>query len=563
MLKKLTMAVIFALLGFITVQASGNAPLMRVGFVTDTHVNPKPESAKLVLEAYKLFKSLNVDAVVNCGDIADRHNEIAYKNYRDAVSTAYGNTKQPPEFFAYANHDLGRDKKITQDQYFADVKKHLKIFHEPDSITKFKGYNFVTVRQSVSEKTFEELIKKAVNDTPDKPVFLIDHLPAGSTVWDSATWGRWWRRVILDKYPQVVQFSGHIHGTLSNELNIWQGKFTAVNIGGLAYWHAVLMGNVVATRYSDMALVMEVYKDKLVLRRFFSKSKREYQPETPWVVQLPYDQSKAVYTAAKRSANSTAPEFAKDTKVTVSVEHDGAVIKFPRAQHKDGVFYYMLELFRKDDGKFVRFTRRDVMGDFDLDKRPEIIETFINNGYLDSNKEYKVKLTPVHVFEKAGKPIWGEFVTKEVKTASTVVFETNDPMKDCPFLQGLNSEKPFPKDKDGYYNFTREGRVVFPDEIWKGPTYTQFRITIKMHGKQGKLRWTLTMRNIKPQSNGNNRFYTEPGDNGVQRYVVDMYKSRDNYKYCLLIREGSPGKVRFDYIKIERLNAPYRRNQRR
>ena len=84
-----------------------------------------------------------------------------------------------------------------------------------------------------------------------------------------------------------------------------------------------------------------------------------------------------------------------------------------------------------------------------------------------------------------------------------------------------------------------------------------------MHGKQGKLRWTLTMRNIKPQSNGNNRFYTEPGDNGVQRYVVDMYKSRDNYKYCLLLREGSPGKVRFDYIKIERLNAPYRRNQRR
>ena len=86
MLKKSTMAVIFALLGVITAQASGNAPLMRVGFVTDTHVNPKPESAKLVLEAYKLFKSLNVDAVVNCGDIADRHNEIAYKNYRNAVS---------------------------------------------------------------------------------------------------------------------------------------------------------------------------------------------------------------------------------------------------------------------------------------------------------------------------------------------------------------------------------------------------------------------------------------------------------------------------------------------
>ena len=84
-----------------------------------------------------------------------------------------------------------------------------------------------------------------------------------------------------------------------------------------------------------------------------------------------------------------------------------------------------------------------------------------------------------------------------------------------------------------------------------------------MHGKQGKLRWTLTMRNPKPQSNGNNRFYTEPGDHGVQRYVIDMYKSHPKYKYCLLIREGSPGKVRFESIRIERLKEPYRRNRRR
>ena len=127
-------------------------------------------------------------------------------------------------------------------------------------------------------------------------------------------------------------------------------------------------------------------------------------------------------------------------------------------------FFYKQELFRKDNGEGVRFSRKDIMGDFDMDKRPETVEFFINNGYLE--------------------------------------------------------------------------------------------------GRQGKLRWTLTMRNPAPLSNGNNRFYTEPGANGVQRYVIDMYKSRPNYKYYLLIREGSPGKVRFDHIKIERMNTLFRRNQR-
>ena len=548
---------------FCCVCGAAKVPVMKVAVITDTHVNEKPASASLVKEAYKLFREHKVDIVINCGDIADRHNAVSYKNYRDAVSAVYGNEKLPVEFFAYANHDLGRDRKITQDQYFADVKKHLKIFHDPESLTKINGYNFVTVRQSVGQAKFEELIKKAVKDTPDKPVFLIDHMPAGSTVYDSDTWGVGWRRQILEKYPQVVQFSGHIHGTLANELNIWQGKFTAVNAGGLAYWHAVLLGNVVASRNSDMALIMEVYPEKLVMRRFFSKSKREYQPDTPWVVNLPYDPATALYTPQKRNASSVAPEFAPGAKVSISVEHDGAVVKFPRANHKDGVFYYQLELFRKDNGKWVRFSRKDVMGDFDLDPRPDTVETFINNGYLDSDKEYKIEVAPHHIFGKVGKKISGEFVTKEVKTASTVVFETSNPAKDCKFLEGLNSNSPVKLGADGYYDFKREARLIFPDEIWAGPMYTQFRVTVTMHGKQGKLRWTLTMRNPKPTSNGNNRFYTEPGDNGVQRYVVDMYKSRQEYKYYLLIREGSPGKVRFDHIKIERLNDLYRRNQRR
>ena len=563
MLKKMMLAAM-AVAMLSSVYAAESKPVMRVAVISDTHVKEKAQSAFLVGEAYKLFRALNVDVVINCGDIGDHYNEMAYKHYRNAVKAAYGDRKLPVEFFAYANHDLLRRKhKESQDKIFADVRKLLNIFHAPESITKLNGYNFVTVRQSIGEKQFEKMIVQAVKDTPDKPVFLIDHIPAHSTVWDSDTWGSAWRRKVLEKYPQVVQFSGHIHGTLANELNIWQGKFTAVNAGGLAYWHAVLMGNIVATRYSDMALVMDVYKDKLVMRRYFTKTKTEYQKDTPWVVTLPYKPENAVYSPEKRNASSSAPEFAKGAEVTVNVESDGAVVKFPRALHKDGVFYYKQELFRKENGKWVRFSRRDIMGDFDLNPRPAMVESFINIGYFDAGREYKVAVTPVHVFGKAGKAIEGTFAVKDVNIGSTVVFESRNPMKDCPFLWGLSGNKAVGNDKNGYYDFKGQGRVVFPDEIWKGPTYTQFRVTVEMHAKQGRNRWTLTMRNIKPTSNGNNRFYTEPGDNGVQRYVFDMYTSHPAYKYCLLIREGSPGKVRFDYIKIERLKEPFRRGKTR
>ena len=307
-------------------------------------------------------------------------------------------------------------------------------------------------------------------------------------------------------------------------LKILRGKYSEREVAGLKLYKDCNHPNLLKIRYVEIndglvCYTMDAADD-------LNNGQSEYQPDTPWTVELPYKPATARYTEARRNASSTAPEFAPGSKVSVSVESDGAVIKFPKADHKDGVFYYQLELFRKDNGKWVRFSRKDVMGDFDLDLRPDTVETFINNGYFESNKEYRIDVAPRHIYGKVGKKISGEFVTREIKNDSTVVFESHNPMKDCPFLEGLASNTPVKLDADGYYDFKRESRLVFPDEIWAGPTYTQFRVTVKMHGKQGKLRWTLTMRNPKPTSNGNNRFYTEPGDNGVQRYVVDMYKSR-------------------------------------
>ena len=98
-------------------------------------------------------------------------------------------------------------------------------------------------------------------------------------------------------------------------------------------------------------------------------------------------------------------------------------------------------------------------------------------------------------------------------------------------------------------------RLIFPDNVWDGKKGTKFRFIIDMHMKQSDTHsWTLVLRNPTPMRNANSRLQTPTGDSGIFRHVIEMTKQEDAYKYYLLIREGKPGKIRFHYVRIERIN---------
>ena len=61
------------------------------------------------------------------------------------------------------------------------------------------------------------------------------------------------------------------------------------------------------------------------------------------------------------------------------------------------------------------------------------------------------------------------------------------------------------------------------------------------------------VRNKKPLNNAVARTSTPPGKSGSMRYVLEFAKKDAAYFYDLLVREGGPGRIRFDYIKIERM----------
>lgn len=531
-------------------------PILKVGIISDTHIKKRESSCNILTEAMKLFKQHNVQVIINAGDIADVHIDQAYINYRNTVKKVYGNTPDVQEIFAFAWHERIKREREPQEKVFADVKKHLEIKHEMYDKFKIKGYTFLVFPQDMNFKRYEQTIADAIKENPDKPLFVIDHVPPFNTVYNSKTWGEPNRRKILDKYPQVIHISGHVHGTLTNELNIWQGNFTSVNAGSLYSWAGSLVGNSPAGMLSDMSMIMEIYPDKLVFRRFFSMSKKEYQPTTPWVVPLPFNAQKAPYNTAYRRETSIAPEFAADAKLKTEITQKGVVLKFPQALHKDGVFNYKIMLYVKNDGKWHNFSRKDIMGNFMHDgaKRTRAVRELLSFGYFDLGKTYRIEVIPVHFFGKEGKAAAAEFTLTD-RPASTVVFETSDPMKDCQYFTGIDAGKKIQAGADGFYdNKFDNARLVFPANVWDGKKGTKFRFTADICMQQFNERtWTLVLRNPKPLTNANARIAT-PYGNTTQRFVIDFAKQGDLFNYSLLVREGGRGKIRFNYIKIERLD---------
>ena len=96
--------------------------------------------------------------------------------------------------------------------------------------------------------------------------------------------------------------------------------------------------------------------------------------------------------------------------------------------------------------------------------------------------------------------------------------------------------------------------MFFPKGVWDGPAGTKFRFTIDMRMIQpGGGQWTLVLRNPTPLQNANQRIATPKGDSGLQRYVIEFEKPKAEYDYYFLVREGTPGKIRFERVEIEKL----------
>ena len=550
------------------------APAMRIGVMTDTHVGKTVASCGRLRMALELFKAKGAELIINNGDIADHFYPTGYQAYRQVSDEVYGSDYSPQEIFTYAWHDTFDYMNHPRNQAVADapvafeeVRKLLKAPNGHTAEVHFKGYVFLVMPQFTGAKGFltwdeyEAKVAAACRANPGKPVFVVDHVPPLGTVYNSYNWGNATTRKVLNRYPQVVDFSGHVHGSLRNDLFIWQKEFTVINSGCLQSWGGLLSANAPKRKESFGVLTVDVYSDRLLVRRWDVRDKSEIDPEHPWVVPLPFVAERAPYLRERRAAAEPKPRFAEGSHASVGIEgspFNGFRITFPEIG-KHTMKYRIAAQRKGSDGDWATFTWLEIFSDywkFPKD-RTGTADFLYKAEYFEPDVEYRFMITPVNQYGAPGAPIFAEAKAPSGFAKAETIYVSENPMQELEFC-GLAGGKRHSPAADGFYGPVSGGQSLkLPEGLFKGPKGTKFVATLDMRTVQpeeGSL-WSIKFKSPSIPTGASTRIPTPPGDSADERYVLELEKKDDVDTYYIQFDWGSGGRVRFNRLKLERVQG--------
>ncbi|MBO5689703.1 MAG: metallophosphoesterase [Lentisphaeria bacterium] len=541
-------AIILFLFAAIAVYAE--EPVLRAGIITDTHIGQTAESCSHVRKVFELFNVLKTDLIIHCGDIAELHYPAGYRHYRKIFNEVFAEPR-PKELFSYAGHDCRGFKN--DEEGYAIVKKEIGATNDIYDRLDLKGYPFLVFKQFPDLTKYEQMISQAEKDFPGKPVFVINHEPPVNTTYHSQFWGSPRLLQVLQKHPRVVQFTGHAHGSVRDERNIWQGKFTSVSAGCLQHWAGMLAGAPVYGKKSDGFLLLEVYPSKLLIRRFEYLTGKEYAPEKRWLIPLPFDEKNAPYNPEHLAHQSPAPEFPEKTVLHSRFHKGGLVLRFPEAS--GDVAEYRIELAEKRaSGQWILFARHDQFSGFYLQKKPEYIQTVLPESYFTAGAQYRVRIFPVNFHNKSGAPLAAEFTAPELPQALAAT-EVIAPMKELPFT--LDRTGTTPQIQNGFYALRNNAiaHLALPEDLFdNAPANAVFRLTADFCARQTAERpWAIIVVDQQRKKRATSRIGTVPGESGTMRYILEFKMPKPGTHYFLQFRGGGPGRIRFDRIRLERI----------
>lgn len=531
-------------------EKSSAEPLFRVGFMTDTHIKTTEESCAKVKAAFQFFHTKQPDLIVHLGDLADKHYPEGYRIYRRLFDQIF-QKKRPKEIILYADHDaIGCPDR---DTFFREFQRLLNIPHAPYDKLVIKGYPFLIFPQAVEEdfSRMERMIEQAIRDYPGKPIFVLHHCPMFNTVDHSLSGLCLEGRPTLDKYPQVVHFSGHTHASLRNENCIHQDTFTSVNAGCLSSWQQNQVGAILPPKNCDEVMIMEVFPKKLIIRRFSISDGCEIKADAPWTIPLPFEQRTAPYRPENRKA--AAPAFPSGAEIIM--KQNGSPFRsitftFPDAENE--CYLYRAELERLDHGKWNFVSGKEDYGNFYLKEKRLSTQFEFNSGFFEANNRYRLKVTPFNFYGGAGKPIQTEFTAK-APLRGTIVFSTDQPEKDCKYLAKKENVIPL---ENGWFQISAwnsYGALQFPVNIWKSvPDGTPLRMIVELEQDQPKFprkRFFVGKDEFKRAVSAS--IFLREGKTPRERIVFEFQK-KNGENYTLLVSHGiEPGPIKFHHASIE------------
>ena len=396
----------------VTVLFRPNEPLVRVGITTDTHFGrPDVKGVESCEKAWRIFKDRGCALVAHCGDIADRFSPDAYAEVCRMRERVFGDPKTAPrEVWVYAYHDrigMPDDTDKRGIGNYALLKDLLRIPHEAYDSFSISGFEFLVVPQAVDFGKYETMLAAACAKSPGKPVFVFDHHPGRSTTENSDFDGDARRRDLLEKFPQVVHITGHAHGSLYNEQNIHQAAYTSVSAACLTYFTGHYVGAVAGTGQNRSVLVLEIFGDHAVFRRYAVESGEEIGADEPWTIRWPYDPKKPFYSPESMRARHPPATFPSGAVLSVT-RGPNLLVEFPETGSRF-TWYYRIEAYREDGsaGRSVRILRRDVRGEYwrDPKDRKGIVRDALDAAYFTAGEEIVLTVTPCDFWGGEGEPL--------------------------------------------------------------------------------------------------------------------------------------------------------------
>lgn len=378
-------------------------PVMRFAASSDTHIQTLGDTgckrlSAMIKSAYAISEAdedyKNLDAVVISGDITDNGTLGSFLAFNGIISNEI---REGTECLAVVSK--------AHDSYIF-MNKSLNVFseitgQETDFHRIIGGFHFIGISRSETLKHYTEQqikwlddnIAAAVKADPQKPVFVFQHEHVKDTVYGSSETDGWGLDVFTDvlaKYPQVIHISGHSHFPANDPRAVWQGAFTAINDGGLAYFELAVDGkNGQFPEGKDkmsQALIIEVDKENKVLVKVLDVDNGKIMRE--FLIDNITEQNKTKYSFNARKEVSSPPFFDEDATLQYEKKGIKHYITVPQANVSDDneVFIYRIYVINKN-GKTIY--EDWAFSQYFFSDKPESI-TF--DGFTALSKNFTVKV---------------------------------------------------------------------------------------------------------------------------------------------------------------------------
>ena len=418
-------------------------PDLRFGVISDTHVTV-PSTTALMEKAFAWFRKRGADAVMIPGDLTDWGLKSSLGYVADAWKRHFGGTGVVP-LFCTGNHEYRGwaygDMTLDMHAHGYSEDEHLTLlgmgkcwqetFGEefaPVRVRTVKGYDFISGEWQGYKELPAWMAANGERFRGAKPFFYFQHPPMKGTTSDAtgnADSGAGF--AALRDFPNAIAFTGHTHRPFTDERSIWQGEFTAIAVPSLSYacfppGHenagrdpGATMPELPARRdlRGGQGYFVTVWRDRVVVERIDIE---EGCIETAPAWTIPVGTSERPYELARRTAESSAPEFPAgamvetETRNTHNRSGNWAIAmncEFPAAVAAKGerVYDYEIKAVPEDGSKPLVKRFLSPAYHYGPHREPKRMRFWFNAAELPQCVGYVLEVRAYNCFGKASQPL--------------------------------------------------------------------------------------------------------------------------------------------------------------